>query len=224
MSILSKVFESIIAVRDGRAAYERDSVAFSDFTYNDNVRLSLVDSINRTSGSIVVADFGGSLGSLFFQYGRFLENVAVDWNVIEQSNFVDCGKKYLSTNELHFYYSIRECARDKKIDILILSSVLCYLENPYDWLEEFVSLGIPYLLIDRTAFAEGKKELLTVQVVPPEIYEASYPAWFLNEEKLLNVLLTKYDVLRELPDMFDGEDRVEGILCYRKGFFMRLKA
>jgi putative methyltransferase (TIGR04325 family) len=112
----------------------------------------------------------------------------------------------------------------KKPDVLILSSVLCYLENPYEWLEHFMSFDIPYLLIDRTAFAEGQRELITVQVVPPEIYEASYPAWFLNERKLLNFLLTKYRVVRELPDMFDGEDYVQGIRCYRKGFFLKLRA
>ena len=94
------------------------------------------------------------------------------------------------------------------------------MEKPYDWIDKFCSWNVSYILIDRTAFIEGE-ERITVQQVPSEIYKASYPAWFLNERKLLEALLPHYRLIRELPDTIDGENVIEGMRCYRKGFFLQ---
>jgi putative methyltransferase (TIGR04325 family) len=67
-----------------------------------------------------------------------------------------------------------------KPNVLLLSSVLQYLEKPYEWIAKFIALKIPYIIIDRTAFVNSETDILTVQNVPEEIYKASYPAWFFN--------------------------------------------
>ena len=45
------------------------------------------------------------------------------------------------------------------------------------------------IIIDRTGFLEGSLDRLTIQNVPPHIYEASYPAWFFSRSKFKSLML-----------------------------------
>jgi putative methyltransferase (TIGR04325 family) len=85
--------------------------------------------------------------------------------------------------------------------VLLLSSVLQYLENPYEWLEKFLALKIPYIIIDRTAFAEGDKDILTIQNVSENIYKASYPAWFFGDN-FMNIFQGKYKIIADFDNGF----------------------
>ena len=85
--------------------------------------------------------------------------------------------------------------------MLVLSSVLQYLENPNQWIEKFNDLKIDYIIIDRTAFINAKKDMITIQNVPESIYKANYPAWFFNQEKLIKNL-TNFTVVAEIDDSF----------------------
>lgn len=219
--ILDKVAAAINRVKDGKAAYERDSVAFTEYTYSENVRLAILEAVPIDNGQII--DFGGSLGSLYFQYRRFLNKRTFTWSVVEQPHFVDYGIKHLQKDELRFNYNLQEALGYEKPNLLIASSVLCYLERPYEWINKFVELRANYILIDRTAFIEGNDEVITIQVVPDEIYKASYPVWFLNEKKFIAAFQGHYDLVRELPDTIDGEDKVDGRRGYRKGFLFKLR-
>jgi putative methyltransferase (TIGR04325 family) len=217
--ILSKVAEAIHLVCNGDAAYERDSVAFKEFDYSVQVLESLQSAV--MDNKLNVIDFGGSLGSLYFQYRRFFTQQNLHWTVVEQPHFVAYGKENLQDGTLKFAQNIDEAISVEEPHILILSSVLCYLEKPYEWIDIFISKKIPYILIDRTAFIEGDQERITVQHVPEEIYKASYPAWFLNERKFLAAFEGGYQVIRQLTDTVDGEDNVDGLRAYRKGFLLK---
>jgi putative methyltransferase (TIGR04325 family) len=220
--ILNKVAESIHKVKAGAAAYERDSVAFEQYSFSVHVRDAMLQaSLNNT---FRIVDFGGSLGSLYFQYRRFLADKRIHWIVIEQSHFVTYGRKNLADHELQFAYDLDEACVDGIPDLLILSSVLCYLEQPYMWIEKFMGTRSQFILVDRTAFIEGPAERITVQVVPDEIYKASYPAWFLNEEKFIQAFMSQYKLVTSLPDTIDGEDIVDGYRVYRKGFLFERKS
>ncbi len=219
-SILNTVLKAVLKVKNGEAAFERDGVAFENYQYSIHVKSVLMEVARNVDQVMVVADFGGSLGSLYFQYGRFLGLSLKSWNIIEQAHFVEAGKENVEYEQLKFYHDFESLHRTDQPDLLILSSVLCYMEKPYDWIDKFCSWNVSYILIDRTAFIEGE-ERITVQQVPSEIYKASYPAWFLNERKLLEALLPHYRLIRELPDTIDGENVIEGMRCYRKGFFLQ---
>lgn len=183
-SILEKCRNALLAVKKGKAVYERDSVLFNEIQYSWGLLAGLQKVALENNGRLCVLDFGGSLGSTYYQNKAFLDELkGLQWCIVEQRNFVDCGKEYFENEQLKFYYSYKECLLNCKPNVLLLSSVLQYLENPYEWIAEFISLKIPYIIIDRTSIIYNGSDILTVQNVPENIYVGSYPAWFFNNEK-----------------------------------------
>ncbi len=204
--ILQKTREALLKVKRGEAVYERDSVLFDKPEYSFPLLAGLLRAATRSNGRLSVLDFGGSLGSSYFQCRKFLEPVPkLEWSVVEQKAHVDCGRQDFESGQLHFYYTVEECLAQHKPNVLLLSSVLQYLSNPYEMLEQLLRHGINCVIIDRTGFLESDRNRLTVQHVPSSIYPASYPAWFFSETKLLGVIKAAgYDLIAE----FDALDRL----------------
>jgi putative methyltransferase (TIGR04325 family) len=202
-AILEKVKNALIEVRDGRAAYERDSVLFHEKEYNWPLisALWMAAHDRRKSGdpSLHVLDFGGSLGSSYFQCrDLFKGRVPLKWCVVEQPHFVDCGRKTFETDELRFYSTIEECLAEQRIDFLLMSSVLQYLPEPHALLRDALARNLDFVMLDLTAVLDvGNADRLTVQSVPPQIYRASYPAWFFNEGRLLEPFQGRYDLVTD---------------------------
>jgi putative methyltransferase (TIGR04325 family) len=180
--IFSKVRESLLKVKKGEAVFERDSIIFDKIQYSFPL-LSALSIVALNKGKLNIADFGGSLGSSYYQNRAFFKNLSeFNWNVIEQS---------------HFVYTIEECTEKYKIDILLLASVLQYIENPYALLDTIFSQNIEYIMIDRTPVMTLGEERITIQKVPKNIYEAQYPCRIFNEQKLINYISKRYDLLFE---------------------------
>ena len=55
------------------------------------------------------------------------------------------------------------------------------------------------IIIDRTGFLKGDKDRLTVEKVPPEVYDASYPCWFFSEENFIHQFSNSFELLVEFP-------------------------
>ena len=125
------------------------------------------------------------------------------------------GKESFQNDRLRFYYSITE-AFDKGNDgnILILSSVLSYLEHPYDILNEIMNYNFEYIFIDRTPVINGAKDKITIQKVPPFIYNASYPCWLLSEDKLLSAFKSNYTIYDKFKS--NAEKFLRGYIFKRK--------
>lgn len=209
-NILSKVRESLLAVKAGEAAFERDSVVFEQPEYV----WPLVASLNRVAAEnenrLSVLDYGGSLGSSYFQHRECFDWLqGLTWSVVEQEHFVTCGREEFEDDELKFYTSIAECLTEQSPSVAVLSSVLPYLENPYEVLGQVVESNIPYIFIDRTPFmlSDGP-DRLTVQIVPPAVYPASYPAWFFNREKLRTFFAEDFNLVVEF-EASEGEVMLE---------------
>jgi putative methyltransferase (TIGR04325 family) len=102
-------------------------------------------------------------------------------------------------------------------DVIILSSVLQYLENPYELILQIIKNKIPWIFIDRTPFSMKEHDQIAKQVVNPKIYSASYPAWIFSESKFLNCIRNDYDIISEIVNSdIDGR-------AYFKGYVLRLK-
>jgi putative methyltransferase (TIGR04325 family) len=177
--ILEKCKTSLLKVKRGEAVYERDSVIFDELHYSWGLLAGLQKAALENNGKLCVLDFGGSLGSTYFQNREFLSSLKeLQWCIVEQAHFVECGQKDFENDQLKFYYTVEECMENHNPNVLLLSSVLQYLEKPYQWLERLLSFRIPTVILDRTSFVENETDILTIQNVPSLIYEASYPAWF----------------------------------------------
>ena len=184
--ILEKCKKSLLKVKRGEAVYERDSFLFNEIHYSWGLLAGLQRAALENDGTLCVLDFGGSLGSTYYQNREFLSSIKnIQWCIVEQSHFVACGKEYFEDENLKFYDTIEDCLAKHDPTVLILSGVIHILEKPYDWILKFNSLKIKYIIIDRTPFTDLDHDILTIQNVPAEIYNASYPSWFFSEPKFI---------------------------------------
>lgn len=221
--ILQKVKNAILKVKSGEAKYERDSVLFDDIKYSEPLLNAFQHSIENNT--LHITDFGGSLGSTYFQYRSLLPlDIDLKWAVVEQKHFDECGKTEIAEKHLHFFDTIEKVLSQQNNQVLLLSSVLPYFKEPYALIDKLISYGYTYIIVDRTAFIESEQERITKQIVPPFIYNASYPAWFFNENKFIKAFSNKYDLMASFNSNSDPTEKLEdGITVYRKGFYFKLK-
>lgn len=202
--VLRRVLEATLVVQSGQAAFERDSVLFYE-QEPDTALMAALQDVGRESseGALRVLDFGGSLGSTFWRHRTLLpKGEKLRWDVVEQSGFVEAGRRYLSEPSVCFHddvYSAQRAAGGH--DVLLCSCVLQYLEEPFRFLEEWSRLDIPYLLLNNLPLHTKGPDRIKVQHVPPSIYEATYPVWFFNREAFLKRVNVHYEVVKE----FDSE-------------------
>ena len=197
-NILIKCKESLLKVKNGEYPYERDSVLFTEKEIFFPLLSSLLYVSSKNNNTLNIIDFGGSLGSTYFQNKDILKQagITINWNIIEQDNFVKCGNESFSNDELKFYNNIDEISNKNEISVCLFSSVLPYLKEPYTVLDSMKKYNIKYIIIDRTFFLDNApNDILTIQRVPPEIYEASYPAWFFSLSKLISLFKYNYNIL-----------------------------
>lgn len=198
--IFNKVKDSLLKVQNGEAAYERDTVLFRKIQYSWPLLSCLLWIASRNNNRLNLLDFGGSLGSSYYQNRNWLNHLKeFKWNIVEQFRFVEYGKQHFADEQLRFFYSIDDCCLAEKPQAILLGSVLEYLEKPYEFLQKVLDYEFDYIIIDRTTFLLSDSDRLTVQVIPPEIYEASYPCWFLSVNKVLRMILQKYDLVVDFP-------------------------
>jgi putative methyltransferase (TIGR04325 family) len=214
--IIDKVKSALLEVRNGRGAYERDSVLFEKADYNWQLLSALLWVFNREPEKVTITDFGGSLGSSYFQHRKWLAECNYTWNIVEQPKFVTEGKKHFENPILKFWDQVVDIKQEGS-SFLILSSVLAYLERPYEWLHKFLDMRYDYIFIDRTPLISGL-DRLTVQRVPKQIYEASYPAWFFNKNTFLQTIEKNYNIFSE----HTGEEKTNFPSEFI-GFFLTLK-
>lgn len=200
--ILKKVRASLLQVKNGTAVYERDSVLFDEIQYSWPLLAGLLYAAGRSQGRINVLDFGGSLGSTYYQNKKFLDGLSeVSWSIVEQKQFVDVGQKDLEDHRLKFYYDVESCKEKNNPNVLVLSSVLQYIEDWEGMIQFLLKFNIDILIIDLTPFSISGKERITVQKVQPSIYNAAYPCWIFNEIKFCNIIETKYNLIEAFQTM-----------------------
>ena len=207
-SILDKVLEATLKVKRGEAVFERDSVLFDEIQYSWPVTAALMWAAARNQGELHVMDFGGSLGSSYFQNRKFLSKLEkLSWTVVEQSRFVEIGKKQISDKDLKFSSDIDDCCQKFQPNLILLSSVLQYLPDPFALLENLAQKQIGLIVLDRTPFSNESISGIRIQYVPAEIYSASYPCWFFDQNEIIQKmsslnyqLIESFDALDKLSD------------------------
>ena len=128
----------------------------------------------------------------------------------------------IENDQLKFYYTIEECLRNEQPDVLLLSSVLQYLDKPYDWIEKFTKLNFQSIIIDRTCFIQNYTDMITIQNVPEFIYKASYPMWLFNKEKFWNSF-KEYSIISEFSSYADVDYIIHGKVISWSGLILEKK-
>lgn len=181
-AILEKVRAATLKVLSGEAACERDSVALERIEYSLPLLVCLLYAASRCGNRLDVIDFGGSLGSSYWQNRHFLAHLDhLRWSVVEQPHFVSVGQAEIATAVLRFFPSIAASLADGPADVILLSSVIQYLEEPFAFFTSIASAGAQFVVLDRTSFfVDDLPDRITVEDVHPSVYSGSYPAWFFN--------------------------------------------
>lgn len=219
--IIDKVYDAAIKVKNGEGAFERDSVVFDEPDYSWPL-LAIIQKIFTKNEIISIIDFGGSLGSSYFQHIAFLKKKysKISWNVVEQKHYVKIGKKEFANKELKFFFSINECLKETKSKVIYLSGTLQYLQNPSKLISELKLKNFDHIILDRTAFIENNNHRITIQKVPPSIYQASYPCWMFNFEKLINEFAPEFKLNTSFPSYDGGAGLTDGTPYALKGVWL----
>ncbi len=225
-AILERVVAASREVRDGAAAYERDGWAFTEPRLN----APLVAALARTAPSarrLRVLDFGGALGSLYWQHRGVVRDGSLDWRVVEQPHYVSLGRSEFQGETLTFWPDVVAACQAWRPDLVVLSSVLQYLPEPWALLDTILALDAEWLFFDRLPLLETGTDRLTIEHVPPDLGGGSYPAWFLGETRFLATLQPRYATLDRFRSLLEGDTpetwNFLGARVDNQGFLFRRK-
>ena len=204
--IFEKTVKSVERVLSKQAKFERDSFLFYRESYDETLFLIFIK-LKKKLKKINLCDFGGSLGSLYFQHRSLFKSNLIDWNIVEQKHFVKYANNKIKIKNLHFYDNLNFLLK-KKINVVLFSSSLQYLKQPYKILDKMIKEKIPNIVIHRSPFTKTN-EIIKIQHVPKHIYDASYPIRLLNINKICNrfkkagyEINTKYKLKEEIDGYF----------------------
>jgi putative methyltransferase (TIGR04325 family) len=223
--ILERVVAATREVVAGRAAFERDGVAFAQPAPRFPLLASLLHAAALGAGRLHVLDFGGALGSVYWQYRAELAGLAdLRWTVVEQPAFVEAGRREFAGGPLQFAATLEEAARPLTRPLVLMSSVLQYLPDPAGLLDRVDFCDAATLLIDRTPVSAQPQDRVCVQHVAPRLYSASYPSWVFARERLLQSLGARWRLRWALP-CDEGRHRSAGGLHFEyEGFYLGRRA
>ena len=196
--IAGKVAAAVGTVLSGAAVYERDSVTFDHRQFSFPVATALLWAASKCGGGLRVLDFGGGLGTSFFQNKPFMNWVPdLEWAIVEQPSFVAQADKLFSSTQLRFYSGIEEGLRETQPQLALLSSSLQYVERPYEVLDAIFKEKIEVVVIDRTLFSDESSDYVTQQHVPAEIFSAVIPTWIFSKKKFMEYMERHYRLVSQ---------------------------
>ncbi|MDA7454416.1 methyltransferase, TIGR04325 family [Candidatus Pelagibacter ubique] len=197
--IIKKVNEAASQVIEGKASYERDGAVFNKKEYSYEILSSFLYYLDY-SKNLKVADVGGSLGSMYFQYKDILEKRTdkLFWEIFEQENFVKVGNERFANQDLKFN-EIKNISSDNSYDITIFGSVLNYLENYSSVFDNFCKIS-NCIIVDRTSFTKQKK--IKIQKIKEYPYTSSYPHITFPKQELEEILKkNNFNIIFEWPSI-----------------------
>lgn len=160
--------------------YEQDAVVLEHPKY-DFYLITEIYRLSLLKERITIVDFGGGFASKFFQNIKYLEAAKkLNWVVIEQSHVVDFCRNNI--NEPRLVFKERHDLQLSKVsaDIVLISSALQYLDEPYEVLDECLKTEPDTIIIEKTPFIEANYDRQMLQKVPKQIYMAEYKCWFFS--------------------------------------------
>ncbi len=124
-------------VQRGEAPYERDAVVFDQVEFSFPVWAGLLRGAGAGHGALRVLDFGGGFGTTYRQFKAFGSPLqSLQWTIVEQAKFMEVGRAEFTDHELRFASTMAEAVQDGPPDVVLLSSVLQYVESPYRLIDE----------------------------------------------------------------------------------------
>lgn len=216
--IFDRVAKSALEVKKGNACYERDGILFYENNYNLQI-ISIFLMVYCNKQKLNIVDFGGSLGSMYFQNRKLLNdaNIKYQWNICEQPHFVQLGKKQFEDGVLFFRNSLDEV---KDYNIIMFAVSIQYIENYLDIFNKVIEDNTEYIVFDRLTVCD--EEFYCVQKVYEPIYEAEYPVHIFDEEEFKKFFYSKgYELQCEWIMEENGYFCVKNKKIWQKSYFFK---
>lgn len=217
-NFIEKLRNSAKLVFDEKEIYERDTVIFNKIQYSWPLLASLIFASSKCK-TLKIIDFGGALGTSYHQNKRFLSKIHKDfkWRIVEQSKLVNIGKQEFTDKFVSFYNTIEEASEDQ-VNVVFFGGSICYLENPYNYLEAAIKTKAPYIIIDRTPIIRDLDDTFAVQHVHSSMYEASYPIRNFSYANFVKPFEKEYILIEEWTCDLQGdsESTAMGFIFERK--------
>ena len=220
--IIENVLRASLKVQSGEAIFERDGVTFDRIEYSWPVTAILALSAANNKNILHILDFGGSLGSVFYQNRIFLETFReVKWYVIEQEQLVKVGKKYFENSDLKFFKNKEEInASSFQPSVILFSSSLQYMNDPYFEIDTVISYKPDFFIFDRTLFGNSKEDFVSTQHSSTNDIRSSYPIWVMSEKKLTRYFSKNYDIMMRFSCP-EGKVKINGENAEFLGFIFK---
>ena len=134
-----------------------------------------------------ILDFGGGSGDYFYQLQKFVPNIDFDWTVVETPALAQAMQKKHGgePQQIRWVHSLE--MTDDKYDYVLCSSVLQYVEKPFEILEALVKKS-ELLIINRIPLTNSSENFVALQRILTKKKRGSYPAHFFSENSFLRTL------------------------------------
>lgn len=214
-AILKRVLQASLDVKRGSAAFERDGMLFDKVQYSWPVLAGLLFSRNLHKDSLSVLDYGGSLGTSYFQNKRFLRHIhRLTWCIVEQNRYIEVGKKTFQDNTLKFYKSIDESFIANFFDCILLSAVLDVIPELDTVVNRLLKERVSVVIVDRSVFLKQSydegKDYYVRQYVANSIFPAVLPFRFISFVKIRKVFEDHgYQIVETFPSIGGSGDTWE---------------
>jgi putative methyltransferase (TIGR04325 family) len=211
--IIDRTLDAALKVQKGASAFEMDGVARDRIIYSPAILAFLLLVCSKQKHSLNIIDFGGGLGSNYFQnikLLRHLSTTSIFWGVVEQKAFAKLGLEQFQTEQLKFFSSIDDAlSSPPKCDAVIFTGSLQNIAQPYALLDKVINANIDIIAMDRMLVSSAASDAVFVQHPDPKIYySATYPVWCFSKDRFVAHLNTKgYNLVEDFPahpdDPFD---------------------
>ncbi len=136
--------------------------------------------------TIRVLDIGGGLGEYFFLLHDNLPNLKFEWLILETPALCQLAKtKHANSPGVSWTDALNDS--NQTFDIVLLSSVIQYVEKPFDLIETAMQKA-PLLILNRLPLSTHAHNLVCIQ--RPGLLETkgSYPVHILSERLFMSYL------------------------------------
>ena len=202
---------ALLEVLEGRALYERDSLLKHEPVCCRPLLDVILSFYNQGIACPTVLDFGGGLGSVYFQHKRwFTADKPISWNVVERPEIAATGRRLVKDSRLSFFDSL-DTAVQRPPDIVVANCILPMVPEPETLLASFAALSPRWFFIGRMPVANrGGHNLISRQIVPRFIYDSESPFWFFDESACVRMLSSNFQIVNQSISDCDDPVWVEG--------------
>jgi putative methyltransferase (TIGR04325 family) len=193
-AITEKTLRLALQVRDGAIEFEQDTVPRKKIAYSVTTLAFIVLVLSRHRNSLDVLDFGGSLGTNYYQNRKILSSLAktpFTWNVVERPVLAELGSKHFANSELKFYASLAEAMKSspRGLDSFLFTGSIQYVDEPMALIESVVGMGATTIAFDRLLVSPtGSHEVFVQHPDPSTYYRATYPVWCFSRDAFIENL------------------------------------